>query len=106
MTNDTVIEQAIAQVRSVMAGDLRAPQVKPFFHDPTFTASHVVSDHVAKRAAIIDSEWDCDQPSRRPGFQSTDEIVAPVRYQDINIAWLLTTHPPADTPSTAALPQQ
>src|SRR3546814_514118 len=66
MTNDTVIEQAIAQVRSVMAGDLRAPQVRPFFHEPTFTASYVVSDPVAKRAAIIDSVWDFDRSSGRP----------------------------------------
>src|SRR3546814_16019874 len=100
MTNDTVIEQAIAQVRSVMAGDLRAPQVKSFFHEPTFTASYVVSDPVAKRAAIIDSVWDFDQPSGRTSFKSADEIVAHVREQGPTIDWILETHAHAD-PLTA-----
>ena len=101
MTNDTVIEQAIAQVRSVMAGDLRAPQVKSFFHEPTFTASYVVSDPVAKRAAIIDSVWDFDQPSGRTSFKSADEIVAHVREQGLTVDWILETHAHADHLSAA-----
>src|SRR3546814_15209266 len=92
MTNDTVIEQAIAQVRSVMAGALRAPQVKPFFHEPAFTASYVVSDPVATRAAIIDSVWDFDTPSGRTSFNSAYDIVAPVREQDPQLDWILEHH--------------
>src|SRR3546814_20576432 len=69
MTNDTVIEQAIANVRSVMAGDLRAPQVKPFFHEPTCHASYVVSAPVAKRAANIDSARAFDKPPGRTRFK-------------------------------------
>ena len=106
MTNDTVIEQAIAQVRSVMAGDLRAPQVKSFFHEPTFTASYVVSDPVAKRAAIIDSVWDFDQPSGRTSFKSADEIVAHVREQGLTIDWILETHAHADHLSAAPYLQE
>ncbi|API58375.1 MBL fold metallo-hydrolase [Tardibacter chloracetimidivorans] len=106
MTNDTVIEQAIAQVRSVMAGDLRAPQVKSFFHEPTFTASYVVSDPVAKRAAIIDSVWDFDQPSGRTSFKSADEIVAHVREQGLTVDWILETHAHADHLSAAPYLQE
>jgi hypothetical protein len=63
MSNDIVIAQAIAQVRRMLAKELRPTVVKSFFHEPTFTASYVVSDPVAKRAAIVDSVWGFDQPS-------------------------------------------
>ncbi|WP_226998684.1 MBL fold metallo-hydrolase [Tardibacter chloracetimidivorans] len=89
-----------------MAGDLRAPQVKSFFHEPTFTASYVVSDPVAKRAAIIDSVWDFDQPSGRTSFKSADEIVAHVREQGLTVDWILETHAHADHLSAAPYLQE
>lgn len=106
MTNDTVIEQAIAQVRAVGAEKVRAPQVKAFFHEPTFTASYVVSDPGAKRAGIIDSVWDFDQPSGRTSFESADEIVAYVREQDFTVDWILETHAHADHLSAAPYLQE
>lgn len=106
MTNDTVIEQAIAQVRAVGAGKVRAPQVKAFFHEPTFTASYVVSDPVTKRAAIIDSVWDFDQPSGRTSFESADEIVAYVREHGLTVDWILETHAHADHLSAAPYLQE
>lgn len=106
MTNDTVIEQAIAQVRGVGAGEVRAPQVQSFFHEPTFTASHVVSDPAAKRAAIVDSVWDFDQPSGRTSFESADEIVAYVQEQGLTVDWILETHAHADHLSAAPYLQE
>jgi hypothetical protein len=56
-----------------------------FFHEPTFTASAMWSccdrsrRGQTKRAAIIDSVWDFDQPSGRTSFEAADEIVAYVR---------------------------
>src|SRR3546814_7248407 len=80
--------------------------VKPFFHEPTFTASYVVSDPVARRAAIIDSVWDFDQPSGRTSFKSADEIVAHVREQGLTIDWILETHAHADHLSAAPYLQE
>ena len=102
MTNDTGIEQAIAQVRAVGAEKVRAPQVKAFFHEPTFTASYVVSDPVTMRAAIIDSVWDFDQPSGRTSLESADTIVAYVEEQGLTVDWILETHAHADHLSAAA----
>jgi len=96
MSNDTVVEQAVVQVRSVLAGHLRAPAVKGFFHEPTFTASYVVSDTVTKRAAIVDSVWDFDQPSGRTSFESADKIIAYVKDQGLMVDWILETHAHAD----------
>ena len=106
MINDTVIERAIAQVRAVQAGEVRAPKVQAFFHEPTFTASYVVSDPVTKRAGIIDSVWDFDQPSGRTSFESADKIVAYVQEQGLTVDWILETHAHADHLSAAPYLQE
>lgn len=106
MPHDPVIEKAVSQVRAVLAGQLRAPLVRGFFHEPTFTASYVVSDPVAKRAAIIDSVWDFDQPSGRTSFESADEIAAYVVEQGLTVDWILETHAHADHLSAAPYLQE
>src|SRR3546814_6071377 len=73
MTQDMNIEKAIEQVNAVLEGKLRAPHVKTFFHEPTFTATYVVSDDATRRAVIIDSVWDFDQPSGRTSFERSEE---------------------------------
>ena len=106
MTQDPNIEKAIAQVDAVLAGQLRAPHVKAFFHEPTFTASYVVSDDATQRAAIIDSVWDFDQPSGRTSFEAADEIVAYVQEQGLTVDWILETHAHADHLSAAPYLQE
>jgi glyoxylase-like metal-dependent hydrolase (beta-lactamase superfamily II) len=106
MTNDPIIEQATAQVRAVLAGELRTPQVQAFFDEPTFTASYVVSDAETKRAAIIDSVWDFDQPSGRTSFDSADEIIAYVKDRGLTVDWILETHAHADHLSAASYLQE
>jgi glyoxylase-like metal-dependent hydrolase (beta-lactamase superfamily II) len=106
MTQDMNIEKAIEQVNAVLEGKLRAPHVKTFFHEPTFTATYVVSDDATKRAAIIDSVWDFDQPSGRTSFEAADEIIAYVQEQDLTVDWILETHAHADHLSAAPYLQE
>ena len=106
MTQDPNIEKALAQVDAVLAGKLRAPHVKAFFHEPTFTASYVVSDDAIGRAAIIDSVWDFDQPSGRTSFEAADDIVAYVQEQGLTVDWILETHAHADHLSAAPYLQE
>ena len=106
MTDDTVIELAVAQVRRVLSSELRAPSVRAFFHEPTFTASYVVSDPVTKRAAIIDSVWDFDQSSGRTSFDSANEIAGYVQEQGLTVDWILETHAHADHLSAAPYLQE
>jgi glyoxylase-like metal-dependent hydrolase (beta-lactamase superfamily II) len=106
MTEDTNIEEATAQVNAVLSGKLRAPHVKAFFHQPTFTATYVVSDDTTKRAAIIDSVWDFDQPSGRTSFEAADEIIAYVQEQGLTVDWILETHAHADHLSAAPYLQE
>ena len=106
MNDDTHIEQAIAQVNGVLAGNPRAPHVKAFFHEPTFTATYVVSDDETKRAAIIDSVWDFDQPSGRTSLEAADAIIDYVREAGLTVDWILETHAHADHLSAAPYLQE
>nr|WP_314445303.1 MBL fold metallo-hydrolase [uncultured Sphingomonas sp.] len=105
-TNDRLIEHAVAQVADVLHGKLRAPQVKAFFDEPTFTVSYVVSDAQTKRAAIIDSVWNFDHASGRTSFDSADKIVAYVEEEGLTVDWILETHAHADHLSAAPYLQQ
>ncbi|HET9356022.1 MAG TPA: MBL fold metallo-hydrolase [Sphingomicrobium sp.] len=103
---DQILDQAIDQVRAVLAGDIRAPQVRGFFDEPTFTVSYVVSDARTRRAAIIDSVLDFDQASGRTSFESADAILAYVRDEGLTVDWVLETHAHADHLSAAPYLQE
>lgn len=103
---DIHLTSAVAQVRSVLAGDTHAPQVTGFFDEPTFTVSYVVSDAATGKAAIIDSVWNFDQASGRTSFESADEIIAFVRDAGLEVEWILETHAHADHLSAAPYLQQ
>ena len=105
-TTDPILDDAAAQVEAVLRGEIRAPLVKGFFDEATFTVSYVVSDAETRRAVIIDSVWNFDQASGRTSFDSADEIVAYVREHDLSVDWILETHAHADHLSAAPYLQQ
>ena len=106
MEQDAALQQATAQVKSTLNGELRRPHVKAFFDEATFTASYVVSDPATKRAAIIDSVWNFDQASGRTSFESANEIIDYVRSEDLTVEWILETHAHADHLSAAPFLQE
>ncbi|HNR77582.1 MAG TPA: MBL fold metallo-hydrolase, partial [Parvularculaceae bacterium] len=77
------------------------PVVKTFFDEPTFTASHVVSDPASKKAAIVDSVLDFDQASGKTSTASADKIIAYVKAEGLTVEWILETHVHADHLSAA-----
>lgn len=72
------------------------PVVRTFFDEPTFTASHVVSDPSTKAAAIVDSVLDFDPASGRTSAKAADEIIAYVKAEGLKVDWILETHVHAD----------
>ena len=72
------------------------PDVKAFFHKPTFTVSYVVSDPKSRKAVIIDSALDYDNASGRTATTAADEVIDYVKAQDLDVEWILETHVHAD----------
>ena len=72
------------------------PEVKTFFDEATFTATHVVIDPATKHAAIVDSVLDYDPKSGRTSTKSADAVIAFVEAEGLTVDWLLETHVHAD----------
>jgi glyoxylase-like metal-dependent hydrolase (beta-lactamase superfamily II) len=82
------------------------PHVKAFFDEPTNTVSYVVKDPDSAACAIIDSVLDFDGASGRTDTASADAVIAYVKAQELEVAWLLETHVHADHLSAAPYIQQ
>jgi len=106
MENDTNLRRAIELVEGYLRDKAKAPHVKAFFDEPTFTASYVVHDPLTRRAAIVDSVLDFDQASGRTSFGSADAIIDYVRQENLTVDWLLETHAHADHLSAAPYLQE
>ena len=106
MTADPTLRSAGEQVNNVARGEARAPQVRTFFDEPTFTATHVVHDPETRAAAIIDSVLDFDQPSGRTSTDTADQIIKYVHEQGLTVEWILETHAHADHLSAAPYLQE
>ena len=77
------------------------PDVRTFFEQATYTATHVVCEPDAKHCAIVDCVLDFDPKSGRTSTKSTDEIVTYVREHELTVDWILETHAHADHLSAA-----
>lgn len=106
MHADPQLKQASEQIEGVLRGEARAPVVMGFFDEPTFTATYVVHDPETRKAAIIDSVLDFDQPSGRTSTASADAVIAYVKDEGLTIEWLLETHAHADHLSAAPYLQE
>ncbi len=82
------------------------PQVRAFFHEPTFTVSYLLWDPGTKRAAIIDSALDFDQKSGRTGVHSAQAILDAAAAEGLRVDYLLETHAHADHLSAAPFLKQ
>ena len=100
---DTALAAAAAQIDATSAA--RA-LVRSFFDEATFTATHVVYDPAAGRAAVIDSVLDFDPASGRTTTRSADAVIAFLRETGLQLDWLLETHAHADHLSAAAYIQK
>lgn len=72
------------------------PEVRTFFDEATFTATHVLWDPETRKTAIIDSVKDYDPKSGRTRNDSADKVVDFVRAEGLEVEWILETHVHAD----------
>jgi glyoxylase-like metal-dependent hydrolase (beta-lactamase superfamily II) len=101
LSSDPHLDDAKSQIKRTIGGQYSAPIVRTFFDEPTFTATHVVSDPNTRLAAIIDSVCDFDQASGRTSFASADRIIDYIKSEGLTVDWLLETHAHADHLSAA-----
>jgi glyoxylase-like metal-dependent hydrolase (beta-lactamase superfamily II) len=99
--SDAALAIASEQVRRALDGHAPKPLVTSFFHEPTFTATHVVADPRSRRVAVVDSVLDFDEKAGRTSTKAADEIVAFVEREGLTVDWLLETHAHADHLSAA-----
>ena len=103
---DRALDAAIEQVSAALSAQAMRPEVTAFFHEPSFTASYVVADPAAGRAAIIDSVLDFDEKAGRTSTRAADSIVEFVSGRGYGVDWLLETHAHADHLSAAPYLQE
>lgn len=71
-------------------------QVDSFFHAPTNTWTHIVSDTATRAAAIIDPVLDFEPASGRVWTQSAQALLTHVHAHELCVEWILETHAHAD----------
>lgn len=71
-------------------------RIQSFYHAPTGTWTHLVSDPSSGQAAVIDPVLDYDAASGRTGTEAVAAIVEAAASDGLTIAWALETHAHAD----------
>lgn len=72
------------------------PQVKAFYHEPTFTYTYVVYDGKSPQCALIDPVLDFDYKSGKTSHESADQVIQWIRGNQLELSWILETHAHAD----------
>ncbi|WP_430462105.1 MBL fold metallo-hydrolase [Thalassolituus sp. LLYu03] len=70
--------------------------IDSFFHEETFTFTHLLADSVSGAAALIDPVLDFDQKSGRTGTAFIDAILSKVAEKGLTLRYVLETHAHAD----------
>jgi glyoxylase-like metal-dependent hydrolase (beta-lactamase superfamily II) len=78
------------------------PAVETFFHEPTFTATHLVVEPGGRAAAIVDPVLDYDHAAGRVATRAADALLARIAERGLDVRWILETHVHADHLSAAA----
>lgn len=79
-----------------MTTDTQRPEVRGFFHEDTNSVAYVVWDPATKQAATIDAVLHFDEKSGKITTGPADEMLAFIEDNDLELAWILDTHPHAD----------
>lgn len=74
----------------------RSPEVTGFYEPDTGSVQYVVVDLATKKAAIVDPVLNFDPRHARTSTAAADEILTFVRERDLEVEWILDTHPHAD----------
>ncbi len=77
------------------------PEVTGFYDQRTGSVQYVVADRDTGKCAIIDPVLDFDEKSGSTATRNADRILDFVRANNLQVEWILDTHPHADHFSAA-----
>ena len=77
------------------------PIVTGFYDPRTFSIQYVVACPATRACAIVDPVLDFDEKSGATATISADSLLAYVRAENLEVEWILDTHPHADHFSAA-----
>lgn len=72
------------------------PTIRAFYEEPTGSVAYVASCPQTKKAVVIDAVWNFETASARTFTDSADEMLAYIRRENLDVQWILDTHPHAD----------
>jgi len=75
--------------------------IDSFFDAATSTVTHIITDPLTKKAAIVDSVLDFDAKSGRTSTLNADKLIQYAKAAGLTVDWLLETHAHADHLSAA-----
>ncbi len=78
------------------------PRITPFFHAPSSSYSYVVNAPDDTACVVIDPVLDCETARARTNTTFADSLIAHIRDQKLELAWVLETHAHADRLSAGA----
>lgn len=73
-----------------------SPRVEGFYEKATGSCQYILIDEATRKAALIDIVRDFDPASARIGEDSANAILQFVAQEDLDVEWILDTHPHAD----------
>ena len=76
-------------------------RIEAFLDNDSETFSYVVADTQSNMAVVIDPVLDFDYKSGRTATHGADEMLAFIRANELDVAWILETHAHADHLSAA-----
>jgi glyoxylase-like metal-dependent hydrolase (beta-lactamase superfamily II) len=86
----------VSTVRTSPSQGAASAEVVGFYEPDTGSIQYVVSDPVSNAAAIVDAVWNFNPQHARTSTESIDEILRHVDDKQLDVTWILDTHPHAD----------
>lgn len=81
--------------------ETRRPRVDGFFDERTSSIQYVVSDPGTGKCAIVDPVLDFDEKAGATATRNADALLRHVEKNELEVEWILDTHPHADHFSAA-----
>ena len=78
-----------------------SPIIRAFFDRPTGSLQYVFHCPETRQAAVVDPVWNFYPEAGAVTTESADEILDYIRSENLDVAWVLDTHPHADHFSAA-----